>query len=174
VLHCTAMILASEPCATTASAGRKVRIGAHRVLLSTVVGACSRDLIGDAVPGLRRLADPFLYSTRRGYHILTHNLHGIGGRTVDPIAWWVGYAFSPNFIDWRYSHEPVATNTFTSLENGETVTLRGRERPQLLLSDDGVPEALFSGAVPSAGAPPQLAGTFTFVQPVRNVPRGPR
>ena len=106
------------------------------------------------------------HAAATGYHILTHNLHGAGGRTTKPIAWWVGYAFSPNYIDWRYSHSPVATNTFTSLE-GETVTLGGRERPQLLLTADGRPEALFSGAVPGPGAPPGLTGTFTLVQPVR-------
>ena len=99
---------------------------------------------------------------------MTHNLHGAGGRTTDPIAWWVGYAFSPDFIDWRYSHVPVATNTFTSI-GGETVTLRGRERPQLLLTEEGVPEALFSGAVPDAqsAAAPGMGGTFTLVQAVR-------
>ena len=63
----------------------------------------------------------------------------------------------------------MATNTFTSALDGKTVvTLRGRERPQLLVTDDGVPEALFSGAVPGAGAPPGFTGTFTMVQPVRH------
>ena len=46
--------------------------------------------------------DPFLFSSPRGYHMLTHNLHGAGGRTTHPQAWWVGYAFSPDFISWRY------------------------------------------------------------------------
>ena len=77
------------------------------------------------------IRSPFLWSTSRGYHILTHNLHGAGGRTTSPIAWWVGYAFSPDYIHWRYSHVPVATNTFTSSEDGTTtVKLNGRERPQ--------------------------------------------
>ena len=122
--------------------------------------------------------DPFLWSTDRGYHLLTHNLHGAGGRSTSPIAWWVGYAFSPDFIHWKYSPDPVATNTFTSSgPGGETITLGGRERPQLLLTADGVPEALFSGAVPSPSAgsptPPGMHGTYTMVQPVR-LPPGKR
>ena len=35
--------------------------------------------------------------------VLTHNLHGAGGRTASPVAWWVGYAFSPDFVHWKYS-----------------------------------------------------------------------
>ena len=81
----------------------------------------------------------------------------------------MGYAFSPDFHQWRYSRLPVATNTFTSAEDGlTTVTLNGRERPQLLLSPEGLPEALYSGAVPGPGAQPGFTGTFTLVQPVRH------
>lgn len=108
--------------------------------------------------------DPFLFSTPRGYHLLTHNLRGKGGRSTDPVAWWVGYAFSPDFVHWRYAETPVATNTFTTTD-GATVTLGGRERPQLLLDSSGTPLALFSGAVPGPGAPPGYTGTFTMVQP---------
>jgi hypothetical protein len=43
------------------------------------------------------------------------------------------------------------------------VAFAGRERPQLLLTKEGVPEALFSGAGPPKGT---AAGTFTMVQPV--------
>ena len=77
-------------------------------------------------------------------------------------------------MHWRYSGVPVATNTFTSADDGATtVKLNARERPQLLLSQDGVPEALFSGASPGPAdawqpaAPPGFTGTFTMVQPVR-------
>ena len=111
------------------------------------------------------LQDPFLWSTHRGYHILTHNLHGAGGRTTHPVAWWVGYAFSLDFVHWRYSTVPAVTNTFTA-DDGTNVTLAGRERPQLLVdSDTGAPLALFSGAVPAAGQQQGFEGTYTLVQP---------
>jgi hypothetical protein len=109
--------------------------------------------------------DPFVWQSQRGYHMLTHNLHGVGGRAT---PWWVGMAFSADYINWQYSTVPAATNTYTSSVDGTNVTLRGRERPQLLLSagEDRTPLALFSGAVhaSSGGSSAGHSGTFTFVQ----------
>lgn len=109
--------------------------------------------------------DPFLWASGRGFHLLTHNLHGIGGRAT---PWWVGMAYSEDFVHWRYSPVPAATNTYTSTD-GNTVTLKGRERPQLLLSDDDskTPLALYSAASHAdhgGSGGTGHSGTFTFVQ----------
>ena len=49
-----------------------------------------------------------------------------------------------------------------------TATCGPTRLAQLLLSPEGLPEALYSGAVPGPGAAAGFTGTFTLVQPVRS------
>jgi hypothetical protein len=105
-------------------------------------------------------------------HVIKHTVQLVGSDFVVVVALLllVLISLSIDYVHWRYSTVPAATFTYTSAHDNKTkITLSGRERPELLLSDDGnhTPLALYSGAnhaKSGGGGSAKHKGTFTFVQ----------
>ena len=67
---------------------------------------------------------------------------------------------SARMTGWHYALTPAYSNTL-GLIDGSTLQLTRRERPQVLLGEDGRPTFLYNGV----GAPKgQNPSTFTFAQ----------
>lgn len=62
-----------------------------------------------------------------------------------------GHAFSSNLVHWYDSSEPAYTLD-VAFDDNTTETMARRERPQLVLSQDGDPLYLTNGVQPSASA----------------------
>eukprot|EP01064_Diplonema_japonicum_P007509 TRINITY_DN15134_c0_g1_i1.p1 TRINITY_DN15134_c0_g1~~TRINITY_DN15134_c0_g1_i1.p1 ORF type:complete len:386 (+),score=80.96 TRINITY_DN15134_c0_g1_i1:34-1191(+) len=94
--------------------------------------------------------DPFVYQDKRGnYHSLMHNLGNNGGFACYEIngayhGCDVGtHAFSPDGISWTFS-KTIPYNTTVNWDDGTSVVLNRRERPQLVV-ENGVPLYLSNG-----------------------------
>jgi hypothetical protein len=83
--------------------------------------------------------DPYLYRNKRGYHAL---FHGMKPYAQDTYAG--RHAFSVDGWNWTFSDLP-AYNSTVHFTNGQVITFSRRERPHLLLNDQGEPTHLFTG-----------------------------
>ena len=105
--------------------------------------------------------DPFLWQSKRGYHMLVHNFEPVAKGVNGPIA----YAHSVDGHSWTLSQEIPADCTLR-FTDGTNLTLGScGNRPQLAFDDDGTPIGLFGGA--TAGTKPGGgSGEFTHFRPV--------
>ena len=72
--------------------------------------------------------------------------------------WRAGHGYAVSLDDWHYALTPAYT-TLIDVEGGGTVSVKRRERPQLLLRN-GTPAVLYNGVMPRAGLP------FTWAQAI--------
>lgn len=109
---------------------------------------------------LCRVRDPFLWRSKRGYHLLLHNFAPMAEGVNGPIA----YAHSVDAHKWTLSPEIPADCTLR-FTDGTNVTLGAcGNRPQLAFDEDGSPIGLFGGA--TSGRPAGGTGEFTHFRPV--------
>lgn len=83
--------------------------------------------------------DPFLWINARGWHILFHNPLGPDGGI---------HAYSIDGFDWYGAWtrpSPMAYSAQVQLTNGSSCYFRERQRPKLLLDQDGYPTHLYTG-----------------------------
>jgi hypothetical protein len=121
--------------------------------------------------------DPYLFIDKRGHwHVIYHAYNAAtdrpGGGSLVSL-----HHFSGDGLRWRASPTPPYTNE-VQWADGSTSTVATRERPKLILGQDGTPTALVTAvcSVPSCGQsePPVNCKSFfhdyTLVQPLRTVP----
>jgi len=96
--------------------------------------------------------DPFLWvDTRGNFHMLTHHFHPQGGY----------HAFSKDGLNWTYGG--LAYNMTVLWDDGTTMTMKRRERPELVFNNQGVPYILYNGVEPN----PTLEDfSFMMAQPL--------
>ena len=116
------------------------RSGGEHVSVALAQTADSSNYVdsrGTAAVGSYNGEDPFLWQDeRRHWHMLMHNMQG-------PLG--VGsHAFSRDGVSWSRSATAPYTHAVT-YEDGSVVKMGRRERPQLLLSDEGQPRYFSSG-----------------------------
>ena len=108
--------------------------------------------------------DPFIYRGPRGtWHMLAHSLcsewpncSAVGG-----------HASSLDGKAWHYSGSAAYTTT-VQYENGQNITYKRRERPELLLDKHGLPTHLITGVVEDTEMPGTMNDrSWTLVQPVQ-------
>eukprot|EP00413_Alexandrium_margalefii_P002002 CAMPEP_0204523498 /NCGR_PEP_ID=MMETSP0661-20131031/6869_1 /ASSEMBLY_ACC=CAM_ASM_000606 /TAXON_ID=109239 /ORGANISM="Alexandrium margalefi, Strain AMGDE01CS-322" /LENGTH=402 /DNA_ID=CAMNT_0051529197 /DNA_START=42 /DNA_END=1250 /DNA_ORIENTATION=- len=104
--------------------------------------------------------DPFMWVDRRGnWHALLHKMFDpSGGSPVPSPGWPGGHIFSKDGLTWSEMRRAYSTNV--TLESGEVLVLLRRERPKLILDEQGVPTHLTNGAIMPDGE------TYTIVQPL--------
>jgi len=83
--------------------------------------------------------------------MLTHHFHPQGG--------W--HAFSRDGLSWTYGG--LAYNVTVKWDDGTTMNMKRRERPELIFNQDGTPIILFTAVEPN---PPLLDFSFGMVQPL--------
>jgi len=81
--------------------------------------------------------DPHVFKTQRGYHMLNHNM--------GPAA--SGLSFSADGVTWTKGHEVNAFNATLQWSNGSVTTLCRRQRPFVVMKDDGMPGWLWNGVM---------------------------
>jgi hypothetical protein len=86
------------------------------------------------------------------YHVLSHRMTP-ADRTGAASG---GHGYATSIDDWHYALAPAYTTTL-DVEGGGTVSVKRRERPQLLLRN-GTPAVLYNGVMPKDGLP------FTWAQ----------
>lgn len=104
-----------------------------------------------------RAEDPFIWKNKRGYHILAHglNIYSInGGR----------YAYSTDGLDWHATSTP-AYSLFVEYSDGTFELLERRERPKLVLDQQGLPVFLVTGNH-KLGLGPKADFVHTMIAPV--------
>ena len=91
--------------------------------------------------------DTFMWQDPRGhYHALFHDLSGIASQQG------VGaHAFSRDGLNWAYKSGSYYLEAAVG-DSQDVFTFARRERPHLLLDDDGNPSYLTNGVVPSSGS----------------------
>ena len=124
--------------------------------------------------------DPFAWYSNGSFHLLMHGfrmgmVNGTSQSTGGPRkgnAFGV-YATAPTaFGPWRFQEARVAyTNVLTFVDGTPSLQLDRRERPHLLLGDDGQPTHLYNGVCPRGSsyngpAAPGAGHCFTAVQPI--------
>lgn len=97
-------------------------------------------------PNLLDCEDPHLYTTPRGYHIVCHR------RRIPTNPWNFsdcgGYGMSVDGLsNWTWSPTPIYTTTvpWAPLGGGAPFTFGRRERPEMLMGEDGYPAYLLTG-----------------------------
>eukprot|EP00035_Acanthoeca_spectabilis_P016186 m.327240 g.327240 ORF g.327240 m.327240 type:complete len:272 (-) comp16491_c0_seq6:70-885(-) len=99
----------------------------------------NNDPLWDAADQAAFVEDPWVWEDARGnFHMLAHGHWDENG--------YLAFAEHPEG-PWHFRHTPTYTNTLT-LTNGSKVTLKQRERPQLLFDDAGRPSILYTGVAP--------------------------
>jgi len=113
------------------------RSGGEHVSVATAANPTSLYIDARAAPAVSHTGeDPFLWRDERGYyHMLMHNM-GSGGCGA--------HAFSRDGATWTRSEDAPYTYD-VEFSNNSSVTMRRRERPQLLLTPDGRPLFFSSG-----------------------------
>lgn len=103
--------------------------------------------------------DPYLYRTRRGFHILAHcmDVYCIQGGK---------HAFSEDGVHWK-SHSTPVYSPWIRLKSGQIEYLFRRERPKLVLDDQGLPLYLVNGILSWEGAFLDGGRSHTLVQQIR-------
>ena len=105
--------------------------------------------------------DPHVYRDHRGHwHMLAHSLCARWPDCPDV----GGHAASVDGVTWRYTTS-AAFSTTVAFEGGESVTFSRRERPELVLDDEGRPSYLVTGVVEKGGGGMEDR-SWTLVQPV--------
>jgi len=96
--------------------------------------------------------DPYIWRDTRGnFHMLTHHFHPQGGV----------HAFSSDGLNWTYGG--MAFGSEVKWDDGTTMSMTRRERPELVFDDSGKPILLFNGACPR---PADGDFSFGMVQPL--------
>eukprot|EP00039_Didymoeca_costata_P021969 m.345862 g.345862 ORF g.345862 m.345862 type:complete len:523 (-) comp27463_c0_seq1:96-1664(-) len=121
--------------------------------------------------------DPFVWSTPDGrVHMVSHAFRmGMVNRTVAGSGnAFGGYATAPSpFGPWKFQETQVAYDNVVHFNNGSTAYLDRRERPKLLLDDDGVPQYLYNGVCPNGtheSGPSDPGGhCYTLVQKIDSI-----
>eukprot|EP00045_Choanoeca_perplexa_P019377 m.309 g.309 ORF g.309 m.309 type:complete len:385 (-) comp391_c0_seq1:7-1161(-) len=85
----------------------------------------------------QQFEDPFLYRTRRGWHLLLHGMCPTGVLNAK-------YAYSEDLVSWHLADNPPYSYEVAFTDRSPIVYAR-MERPQLSLSEDGTPLVLFNG-----------------------------
>merc|ERR1712232_1462324 len=103
----------------------------------------------DVGPLVRRCAgcgaeDPFVWRSKRGYHLLLHTLGGGGGQAVGSVA------FSKDGITWSSHPDSVSSANppypdTVLWANGSSTRFYRRQGPSLILDEDGLPTHLING-----------------------------
>jgi len=83
--------------------------------------------------------DPFVYRNKRGYHAIFH-----GMKPYEQDMYAGRHAFSTDGWNWSFTPTP-AYNSTVHFSNGQVITFNRRERPHILLNDQGEPSHLFNG-----------------------------
>jgi len=97
--------------------------------------------------------DPFIWRDKRSnFHMLLHHFHPQGG--------W--HAFSRDGVTWTYGGLAYDMNVLW--DDGTTMSMKRRERPELIFNADGVPSILFTAVEPN---PPLGDFSFGMVQPLK-------
>eukprot|EP00039_Didymoeca_costata_P027399 m.18324 g.18324 ORF g.18324 m.18324 type:complete len:125 (+) comp6282_c0_seq1:963-1337(+) len=86
------------------------------------------------------------------YHALSHRMTPADRESFEV----GGHAFATSMDDWSYALTPAYTRE-VALKDGSTVNLTRRERPQLLLNEDGEPTYVYNAVGFNST-------TFTFCQ----------
>ena len=140
--------------------------------------------------------DPFMWQDHRGnWHVIYHRMfdngtdcngYPDGGPSGVPPAnpctkpegrWSMGHSFSRDGLVW--SSISRAANTTAQLQGGGSITFTSRERPKLVMGDDGRPAFLSNAVQPfQTGAGADAGVTHTLVVPLnvpqnRHAPPGP-
>lgn len=96
----------------------------------------------DIIPHAR-LEDPFLYYRDGAYHIICEDNEG----TLTGHVRWGVHLTSPNAVDWTTGDPLIAYDHTITWDDGETIQLERRERPQLLFDAAGNITHLVTGAL---------------------------
>jgi len=97
--------------------------------------------------------DPFIWRDKRNnFHMLLHHFHPQGG--------W--HAFSRDGLSWTYGG--LAYDMNVQWDDGTNMTMKRRERPELIFNSDGVATILFTAVEPN---PPLGDFSFGMVQPLK-------
>lgn len=109
--------------------------------------------------------DPFLWHSKRGWHMLVHNFAPIAPGVNPQIA----YGYSIDGRNWTLSKEPPADCTLKFTDNTSIELPSCGNRPQLAFDSDGVtPLGLFGGVTGSPRTKPGGgSGEYTSFRPVR-------
>merc|ERR1711918_340275 len=81
--------------------------------------------------------DPHVFKTKRGYHMLNHN--------TGPSS--SGLSFSADGLTWTKGHLVDAFNATLHWSDGSITNLCRRQRPFVVMADDGMPGWLWNGVM---------------------------
>jgi len=103
--------------------------------------------------------DPFLWHTKRGFHLLAHNFEGPQGASA--------YGHSVDGHTWTLSPETPYNCTISFTDGtSEEIAICGN-RPQLAFNSDGTPIGLFTGAGKLPATEPEHGlGEYSSFRPV--------
>ena len=102
--------------------------------------------------------DPFVWQSKRGWHLIVHNQEGNVGNSES------AYAFSEDGHAWTMAKTAPYDCTI-SFTDGTKATANGcGNRPQILFGEDGAPQLLTNGAF--AANPNGGGNTYTLFRPL--------
>lgn len=88
--------------------------------------------------------DQMMWRTHRGYHMLLHSKNACTSYGQEKSCG--SYAFSRNSYNWTLRKE-AAYDASVKWDDGTKENLLSRQRPKLLLNNDGIPLVLFTGVL---------------------------
>jgi hypothetical protein len=116
--------------------------------------------------------DPFIYQSRRGWHLLSHNVQELQKNAsghADPDPGQSSYAYSRDGREWTQASTPPydCTIRFTEASGGGGAVATGcGNRPQIHFGANDNPEILINGANAAQPGTPNHYDTWTLFRPL--------